>query len=81
MDIRNKNTKMNYIFLSRLISTIADQLLFFLIPLIIYTITGSASLSGLSFALEWLPRVVAFLLAGLWADKLGGGRLYVRTDF
>lgn len=80
MSIRNKN-KINFIFASRLISTIADQLLFFLIPLVVYKITGSASMSGLSFALEWLPRIAAFLLSGLWGDRIGGGRLYVKTDF
>ena len=79
--MKTKNNRINFIFASRLISTIADQLLFFLIPLVVYKITGSASMSGLSFALEWLPRVVAFLLSGLWGDRIGGGRLYVRTDF
>ncbi len=76
-----KNKRIYFIFASRLISTIADQLLFFLIPLIVYKITESASMSGLSFAFEWLPRVVAFLLSGLWGDNIGGGKLYMLTDF
>lgn len=74
-------SKLNFIFASRLISSTADQVLVFLIPLIIFKITGSASLSGLSFSLEWLPRVIAFLLSGLWGDRIGGNQLYIKTDF
>lgn len=72
--------RINCIFASRLVSTIADQLLFFLIPLVVYKTTGSAALSGLSFALEWIPRVMAFLIAGLWGDRIGGSHLYIKTD-
>ncbi|MFT3742644.1 MAG: MFS transporter [Gammaproteobacteria bacterium] len=74
-------SKLNLIFASRLISSTADQILVFLIPLIIFKITGSAALSGLSFTLEWIPRVMAFLLSGLWGDKVGGNSLYIKTDF
>lgn len=66
MSVKNDGNKINLIFISRLISTIADQLLLFLIPWVIYKITGSASMSGLSFALEWFPRALSFPLSALW---------------
>lgn len=79
--INIKNRRINFIFVSRLISTVADQLLFFIIPLVIYKVTSSAAMSGLSFALEWLPRIMAFLLSGIWSDRAGGEWVYIKTDF
>ncbi|MFF5438830.1 MFS transporter [Streptomyces achromogenes] len=41
------------------------------IPLIVVATTGSARLTGLAFALEWLPRLVAFTVAGSLVDRHG----------
>lgn len=40
-------------------------------PLLVLTITSSASLTGLAFALEWTPRIAAFVLAGNVVDRRG----------
>ncbi|MFG2279404.1 MFS transporter [Streptomyces asoensis] len=40
-------------------------------PLLVLTITNSASLTGLAFALEWTPRIAAFVLAGNVVDRRG----------
>ncbi|MGW5326957.1 MFS transporter [Streptomyces sp. NPDC004014] len=40
-------------------------------PLVVLAITGSASLTGLAFALEWIPRVAAFGFAGALVDRSG----------
>ncbi|MFJ9033654.1 MFS transporter [Streptomyces sp. NPDC102274] len=41
------------------------------IPLLVLATTGSASLTGLAFALEWIPRLSAFALAGTMVDRYG----------
>ncbi|MCQ9130044.1 MFS transporter [Streptomyces hilarionis] len=40
-------------------------------PLLVLTITDSPSLTGLAFALEWTPRIAAFVLAGNVVDRRG----------
>ncbi|HEV3156064.1 MAG TPA: MFS transporter [Candidatus Baltobacteraceae bacterium] len=65
---------------SRLCSSISDQLLLFAIPLIIYRSTRSIALSGLALFIEWLPRLVSLPIAGYLADRLGGWRVYGSAD-
>ncbi|UIX34411.1 MFS transporter [Streptomyces sp. GQFP] len=46
------------------------------IPLIVVATTGSATLTGLAFALEWLPRLGAFTVAGTLVDRHGIARVF-----
>ncbi|MFI9755763.1 MFS transporter [Streptomyces collinus] len=41
------------------------------IPLLVLATTDSATLTGLAFALEWLPRLAAFTAAGTVVDRYG----------
>ncbi|WP_371551477.1 MFS transporter [Streptomyces sp. NBC_00554] len=41
------------------------------IPLLVLATTDSAALTGLAFALEWVPRVGAFAFAGTLVDRHG----------
>ncbi|MFI8308734.1 MFS transporter [Streptomyces sp. NPDC085927] len=46
------------------------------IPLLVLATTGSAALTGLAFALEWLPRIAAFTVAGTLVDRHGPARVF-----
>ncbi|MFC6512027.1 hypothetical protein ACFQFR_03140 [Streptomyces goshikiensis] len=46
------------------------------IPLIVLATTRSATLTGLAFALEWIPRLAAFSLAGSTVDRHGTKRVF-----
>ncbi|MCP3821423.1 MFS transporter [Streptomyces sp. A3M-1-3] len=46
------------------------------IPLLVLATTGSAALTGLAFALEWLPRLGAFTVAGTVVDRHGTARVF-----
>ncbi|MEU3553347.1 MFS transporter [Streptomyces fragilis] len=46
------------------------------IPLLVLATTGSAALTGLSFALEWIPRLAAFPVAGSLVDRYGTARIF-----
>ncbi|WP_251828802.1 MFS transporter [Streptomyces sp. ATCC 21386] len=46
------------------------------IPLLVLATTGSAALTGLAFALEWAPRLMAFTLAGALVDQHGTTRVF-----
>ncbi|KZL25498.1 MFS transporter [Pseudovibrio sp. Ad37] len=50
-------------------SRLGDQLLLFVVPLIVFQTTGSVSLSGLAFAAETLPRILCFPVCGIMADR------------
>ncbi|MEO4027565.1 MFS transporter [Chromobacterium vaccinii] len=65
---------------SRAASALGDQFLMFAVPLIVYHSTGSATMSGLAFLCEWLPRVISLPLAGTFSDRLGGRRVYALAD-
>ncbi|MFD8590778.1 MFS transporter [Streptomyces sp. NPDC059637] len=46
------------------------------IPLIVLAATGSAALTGLAFALEWIPRIATFTVAGTIVDRHGSARVF-----
>lgn len=46
------------------------------IPLLVLATTHSATLTGLAFALEWAPRLMAFAAAGALVDRHGTTRVF-----
>ena len=63
------NTKHRPFFYSLFLSRLADQILLFLVPLVIYQTTGSIALSGAAFFLETLPRFLSFPICGILCDR------------
>ncbi len=59
-----------------LCALLAEQTVLFAVPLLIIQITGNVRYSGVAFALEWLPALIAYPFAGLLADRLGGRLLF-----
>lgn len=58
-----------------LLGLMAEQTVLFAVPLMVYQATGSLRYSGLVFALEWLPALLAYPFAGVLADRVGGRTL------
>ena len=56
-------------FTSLFLSRLADQVLLFIVPLVVFQTTHSASWAGLAFFVETLPRFLAFPLCGALCDK------------
>lgn len=46
------------------------------IPLLVLAATNSAALTGLAFALEWIPRLAAFAVTGAMVDRYGATRVF-----
>ncbi|MFF7475744.1 MFS transporter [Streptomyces sp. NPDC008092] len=59
------------IYAPRASDALAFSMATYAMPLLVLTITGSASLTGLAFALEWTPRIAAFVFAGKAVDRRG----------
>ncbi|MEV6328809.1 MFS transporter [Streptomyces sp. NPDC051909] len=62
-----------------LLGLIAEQVVLFAVPLLIFHDTQKVSSLGFAFALEWLPGLIAYPFAGLVADRDGGSRLFSRV--
>lgn len=73
---------LNYIpfFAGRFLSTMADQVLLFAIPLIIYQKTNSAAMSGLAFFIEWLPALIFIPFIGILLDYFSDKKIYIITE-
>jgi MFS family permease len=56
-------------FLSLFLARLADQMLLFLVPLVVFQTTQSAGLAGLSFFIEALPRYLLFAVCGILCDR------------
>lgn len=56
-------------FASMFLTVLADQILLFLVPLVIFQMTGDVGWSGLAFFFETLPRYLSFPVAGILCDR------------
>ena len=60
---------------SLFLSKIADQILLFLVPLVVFQTTQDVGWSGLAFALEAFPRFLSFPVCGALCDRVSPVRL------
>ncbi|BDH07189.1 MFS transporter [Streptomyces seoulensis] len=59
------------VYLPRSASALTSAMATYGIPLLVLATTRSAALTGLAFALEWIPRLAAFGWAGALVDRRG----------
>jgi len=62
-------------FISLFLSRLADQILLFIVPLIVFQTTNSVSWAGLAFFVESLPRYLSFPVCGALCDKYPAVRI------
>lgn len=62
-------------FHAMLVARLADQILLFVVPLVVFRSTGSVGWSGIAFFAESLPRYVAFPVSGMLCDRIPPLRL------
>jgi MFS family permease len=62
-------------FCSLFVARLADQILLFLVPLVVFQTTHQVSWSGLAFFIETLPRYLVFPFFGAWCDRISPLRL------
>ncbi|WP_213958694.1 MFS transporter [Variovorax sp. dw_954] len=64
------------VFLASLfVSKLADQILLFLVPLVVFQVTQSVAWSGFAFAVEAFPRYLSFPVCGALCDRKSPFRL------
>ncbi|MFJ6752203.1 MFS transporter [Streptomyces sp. NPDC091266] len=69
-------TVLRGVYLPRAADAAAFAMTTYGIPLLVLATTGSAALTGVAFALEWLPRLGAFTVAGTLVDRHGTARVF-----
>lgn len=62
-------------FISLFFSRLADQILLFIVPLVVFQTTHSAAWAGLAFFAESLPRFLAFPICGALCDRFSPVRI------
>ncbi|GCE22400.1 MFS transporter [Dictyobacter kobayashii] len=62
------------------ISNLGSSVTMFALPLLVYTISGSALSLGISSAANMLPYLLFGLLLGAWADRVDRKRLMIFVD-
>ncbi|MFK8911089.1 MFS transporter [Streptomyces sp. YS-3] len=78
---RPASTLLRGIYLPRSMDAGAFAMTTYGIPLLVLATTNSASLTGLAFALEWVPRLGAFAVAGAMVDRHGTTRVLRTASF
>jgi len=74
------NFSFRSLMITRSLGALCDQLLMFAVPLAILMVTNSASLSALSFVIEWIPRVIFFPIAGSLIDGRDLRKVFLLLD-
>ncbi|MFG2385546.1 MFS transporter [Streptomyces avermitilis] len=64
------------VYAPRAFDALAFSMSTYAMPLLVLATTDSARLTGLAFALEWIPRVAAFGLAGDLVDRRGAAVVF-----
>ncbi|WP_435598698.1 MFS transporter [Streptomyces anulatus] len=67
---------MGSVYLPRTADALALAMSTYGIPLLVLATTNSAALTGLAFALEWIPRLAAFGWAGKVVDRRGAAVVF-----
>ena len=66
--------------LGQTISNLGSTVTVFVLPLLIYRLTGSAFNLGLATALNFLPYLLFGLIIGAWVDRVDRRRLMIAVD-
>jgi hypothetical protein len=61
-------------------SRFCDDALVFLIPLLVYKVTGDVAKSGLTLAIEWVPRLAVLPFVGTLVDQRGARTMVLMAE-
>jgi hypothetical protein len=62
------------------VGMLANQLLQFAVPIVVFQHTGSVAWSGIALFVEWVPRLISLPFAGPLVDHFGVRRVYLVSD-
>ena len=72
--------EVSFLIIARFFALFGDYASAFMIPVAVYTATGSTALAGVAFTVRWLPEVLSLPVLGLLAERFPMRGQLVVTD-
>jgi MFS family permease len=79
--IKNNKNIYGFFFFGYSLSKFCDQLLIFLLPVLVYKLSHDISKSGTIFAIEWAARLIILPFAGSIVDRFSARKTVIFLDF
>ncbi|QUG83559.1 MFS transporter [Bacillus nitratireducens] len=69
-----------FLWLGQLLSTLGSSVTMVILPVVVYSLTGSTVVMGMTMAMYMLPNILALPFAGLVVDRIDRVKLMLFTD-
>ncbi|EJQ10079.1 MFS transporter [Bacillus cereus] len=69
-----------FLWLGQLLSTLGSSITMVILPVVVYSLTGSTVVMGMTMAMYMLPNILALPFAGLVVDRIDRVKLMLFTD-
>ncbi|MES9664339.1 MFS transporter [Bacillus cereus] len=69
-----------FLWLGQLLSTLGSSITMVILPVVVYSLTGSTVVMGMTMAIYMLPNILALPFAGLVVDRIDRVKLMLFTD-
>lgn len=74
------SAELRHYYMLRAVGSLANQTLQFLVPIVVFTLSGSVVWAGLALVVEWVPRLASLIMAGPLVDRFGVRVVYIISD-
>ncbi|MFE6137077.1 MFS transporter [Bacillus sp. NPDC057893] len=69
-----------FLWIGQLLSTLGSSITMVILPVVVYSLTGSTVVMGMTMAMYMLPNILALPFAGLVVDRINRVKLMLFTD-
>ncbi|PQZ59370.1 MFS transporter [Bacillus sp. MYb209] len=69
-----------FLWIGQLLSTLGSSITMVILPIVVYSLTGSTVVMGMTMAMYMLPNILALPFAGLVVDRIDRVKLMLFTD-
>lgn len=69
-----------FLWIGQLLSTLGSSITMVILPVVVYSLTGSTVVTGMTMAMYMLPNILALPFAGLVVDRIDRVKLMLFTD-
>lgn len=69
-----------FLWIGQLLSTLGSSITMVILPVVVYSLTGSTVVMGMTMAMYMLPNILALPFAGLVVDRVDRVKLMLFTD-
>ena len=74
------STHFKFLWIGQLLSALGSSITMVILPVVVYSLTGSTVVMGMTMAMYMLPNILALPFAGLIVDRIDRVRLMLFTD-